>query len=219
MERMCLQPRKLHQQQKNTKDKNLGKLLIRHLDIINNINKNDGDKKELAQKYFQQLTNESATAFVGHLGLMQQAILDNSDPNIIIEEGERALKFEPKSKQILEVLFNSYTLKGDMKTSLTYLNKLKNFNFISNEIYRKIVSNLNYLLALENIDNGNKRLAVNNLKEALRQKPDNIMASIKLSQTITGIGSKSSSIKQLENTFLLTSHPDVLDTLAKKLGR
>jgi len=201
---------------KNTKDKNLGKLLIRHLDIINNINKNDGDKKELAQKYFQQLTNESATAFVGHLGLMQQAILDNSDPNIIIEEGERALKFEPKSKQILEVLFNSYTLKGDIKTSLTYLNKLKNFNFISNEIYRKIVSNLNYLLALENIDNGNKRLAVNNLKEALRQKPDNIMASIKLSQTITGIGSKSSSIKQLENTFLLTSHPDVLDTLAKK---
>ena len=180
---------------KNTKDKNLGKLLIRHLDIINNINKNDGDKKELAQKYFQQLTNESATAFVGHLGLMQQAILDNSDPNIIIEEGERALKFEPKSKQILEVLFNSYTLKGDIKTSLTYLNKLRNFNFISNEIYRKIVSNLNYLLALENIDNGNKRLAVNNLKEALRQKPDNIMASIKLSQTITGIGSKSSSIK------------------------
>ena len=42
------------------------------------------------------------------------------------------------------------------------------------------------------------------------------MASIKLSEIITGIGSKSISIKHLENAFLLTSHPDILDALAKE---
>ena len=57
-----------------------------------------------------------------------------------------------------------------------------------------------------------------NLKEAIKQKPDNILASIKLSEIITGIGSKSTSIKHLEKTFLLTSHPDDLDSLAKEWG-
>ena len=201
---------------KNTKDKSLGKLLSRHLEVTNSINKNDGNNKDIAQKYFQQLTSENITAFVGHLGLMQQAILGNYDNNIIIEEGENALKYEPKSKQILEVLFNAHALRGDIKESLVYLKKLKSFNFITNEIYKNIASNLNYLLALENVNNGNKSLAVNNLKEAIKQKPNNIMASIKLSEIITGIGSKSTSIKHLEKAFLLTSHPDVLDALAKE---
>ncbi|MDC1066938.1 heme biosynthesis HemY N-terminal domain-containing protein [Alphaproteobacteria bacterium] len=201
---------------KNTKDKSLGKLLSRHLEVTNSINKNDGNNKDIAQKYFQQLTSENSTAFVGHLGLMQQAILGNYDNNIIIEEGENALKYEPKSKQILEVLFNAHALRGDIKESLVYLKKLKSFNFITNEIYKNIASNLNYLLALENVNNGNKSLAVNNLKEAIKQKPNNILASIKLSEIITGIGSKSTSIKHLEKTFFLTSHPDVLDALAKE---
>ena len=203
---------------KNTKDKSLGKLLSRHLEVINNINNNDGNNKEIAQKYFQQLTNEKSTAFVGHLGLMQQAILSNADNNIIIEEGENALKYEPKSKQILEVLFNAHALKGNIKESIVYLKKLKSFNFITNEIYKNIASNLNYLLALENDNKENKSLAVNNLKEAIKHKPNNILASIKLSEIITGIGSKSTSIKHLEKAFLLTSHPDVLDALAKEWG-
>jgi len=113
---------------KNTKDKSLGKLLSRHLEVTNSINKNDGNNKDIAQKYFQQLTSENSTAFVGHLGLMQQAILGNDDNNIIIEEGENALKYEPKSKQILEVLFNAHALKGNIKESLVYLKKLKSFN-------------------------------------------------------------------------------------------
>ena len=39
---------------------------------------------------------------------MRQAIFDKKDLNEIINEGLKALKFEPKSKQILEVLLFSY---------------------------------------------------------------------------------------------------------------
>jgi len=61
---------------KNTKDKNLGKLLSTHLDVFKNLNENSSNKKEISKNYFKQLTAESSTAFVGHLALMRQAILD-----------------------------------------------------------------------------------------------------------------------------------------------
>ena len=93
---------------KNTKDKNLGKLLSTHLDVFKNLNENSTNKKEISKNYFKQLTAESSTAFVGHLALMRQAILDKKDINEILEEAEKAIKFEPKSKQILEVLLFSY---------------------------------------------------------------------------------------------------------------
>ena len=111
---------------KNTKDKNLGKLLSTHLDVFKNLNENSTNKKEISKNYFKQLTAESSTAFVGHLALMRQAILDKKDINEILEEAEKAIKFEPKSKQILEVLLFSYAKIGDVTKSLIYLNKLKN---------------------------------------------------------------------------------------------
>ena len=106
---------------KNTKDKNLGKLLSTHLDVFKNLNENSTNKKEISKNYFKQLTAESSTAFVGHLALMRQAILDKKDINEILEEAEKAIKFEPKSKQILEVLLFSYAKIGDVTNSLIYL--------------------------------------------------------------------------------------------------
>ena len=55
-------------------------------------------------------------------------------------------------------------------------------------------------------------------KEALKQKPNHIPASIKLTDVMLGIGSKTKSINYLEKTFLLTSNPDVLGQLSTKWG-
>ena len=165
---------------KNTKDKKLGKLLSTHLDVFKNLNENSTNKKELSKNYFKQLTAEPSTAFVGHLALIRQAISDKKDINEIIEEAEKAIKFEPKSKQILEVLLFSYAKVGDLTNSLVYLNKLKNMKYINHKIYQNIASDLNYMCALDCLEKGNVSLAINHLKEAFKQKPNHILASIKL---------------------------------------
>ena len=74
---------------------------------------------------------------------MRQAILDKKDLNEIINEGLKALKFEPKSKQILEVLLFSYAKLRDISNSLIYLNKLKKLNYIEDNIYKNISADLN----------------------------------------------------------------------------
>ena len=201
---------------KNTKDKKLGKLLSTHLDVFKNLNENSINKKELSKNYFKQLTAEPSTAFVGHLALIRQAISDKKNINEIIEEAEKAIKFEPKSKQILEVLLFSYAKVGDLTNSLIYLNKLKNMKYINLKIYQNIASDLNYMCALDCLEKGNVNLATNHLKEAFKQKPNHILVSIKLASLLKGIGSKTKSINQLEKTFLLTSNHDVLDELSKK---
>ena len=201
---------------KNTKDKNLGKLLSTHLDVFKNLNENSTNKKELSKNYFKQLTAEPSTAFVGHLALIRQAISDKKNINEIIEEAEKAIKFEPKSKQILEVLLFSYAKVGDLTNSLVYLNKLKNMKYINHKTYQNIASDLNYMCALDCLEKGNVNLATNHLKEAFKQKPNHILVSIKLASLLKGIGSKTKSINQLEKTFLLTSNHDVLDELSKK---
>ena len=201
---------------KNTKDKNLGKLLSTHLDVFKNLNENSTNKKEISKNYFKQLTAESSTAFVGHLALMRQAILDKKDINEILEEAEKAIKFEPKSKQILEVLLFSYAKIGDVTKSLIYLNKLKNMKYVNHKTYQNIASDLNYMCALDYLEKGNINSATNHLKEAFKQKPNHILVSIKLAKLLKGIGSKTKSINQLEKTFLLTSNHDVLDELSKK---
>ena len=201
---------------KNTKDKKLGKLLNTHLDVFKNLNENSTNKKELSKNYFKQLTAEPSTAFVGHLALIRQAISDKKDINEIIEEAEKAIKFEPKSKQILEVLLFSYAKVGDLTNSLVYLNKLKNMKYINHKIYQNIASDINYMCALDCLEKGNVNLATNHLKEAFKQKPNHILVSIKLASLLKGIGSKTKSINQLEKTFLLTSNQDVLDELSKK---
>ena len=201
---------------KNTKDKKLGKLLSTHLDVFKNLNENSTNKKELSKNYFKQLTAEPSTAFVGHLALIRQAISDKKNINEIIEEAEKAIKFEPKSKQILEVLLFSYAKVGDLTNSLVYLNKLKNMKYINHKIYQNIASDLNYVCALDCLEKGNVNLATNHLKEAFKQKPNHILVSIKLASLLKGIGSKTKSINQLEKTFLLTSNHDVLDELSKK---
>ncbi len=201
---------------KNTKDKNLGKLLSTHLDVFKNLNENSTNKKELSKNYFKQLTAEPSTAFVGHLALMRQAILDKKDTNEIIEEAEKAIKFEPKSKQILKVLLFSYAKVGDLSNSLVYLNKLKNMKYVSLKTHQNIASDLNYMCALDYLEKGNINSATNHLKEAFKQKPNHILVSIKLANLLKGIGSKTKSINQLEKTFLLTSNHDVLDELSKK---
>ena len=78
---------------KNTKDKKLGLLLKEHLNVINNINLNSKNKKNISQDYFNSLTDDPTTAVVGHLALMRQAIVNKTDLKIIIDEGEKALKF------------------------------------------------------------------------------------------------------------------------------
>ena len=201
---------------KNTKDKKLGKLLSTHLDVFKNLNENSTNKKELSKNYFKQLTAEPSTAFVGHLALIRQAISDKKNINEIIEEAEKAIKFEPKSKQILEVLLFSYAKVGDLTNSLFYLNKLKNMKYINHKTYQNIASDLNYMCALDCLEKGNVNLATNHLKEAFKQKPNHILVSIKLASLLKGIGSKTKSINQLEKTFLLTSNHDVLDELSKK---
>jgi len=201
---------------KNTKDKKLGKLLKTHLDVFKNLNENSTNKKELSKNYFKQLTAEPSTAFVGHLALIRQAISDKKNINEIIEEAEKAIKYEPKSKQILEVLLFSYAKVGDLTNSLVYLNKLKNMKYINHKIYQNIASDLNYMCALDCLEKGNVNLATNHLKEAFKQKPNHILVSIKLASLLKGIGSKTKSINQLEKTFLLTSNHDVLDELSKK---
>ena len=130
---------------KNTKDKKLGKLLDAHLDVVNNVNSPSGNKKELSQNYFKALTDEPSTAFVGHLALMRQALLGKKNIKLIIDEGEKALKFEPKSKQTLEVLLVSYAKIGDISNSLIHLNKMKNLKYINAEKYKNISADLNYL--------------------------------------------------------------------------
>ena len=147
---------------------------------------------------------------------MRQAILDKKDTNKIIEEAGKAIKFEPKSKQILEVLLFSYAKVGDLPNSLVYLNKLKNMKFVNHKTYQNIASDLNYMCALDYLEKGNINSATNHLKEAFKQKPNHILVSIKLANLLKGIGSKTKSINQLEKTFLLTSNHDVLDELSKK---
>ena len=200
----------------NTKDKNLGKLLSTHLNVFKNLNENSTNQKEISKNYFKQLAAEPSTAFVGHLALMRQAVLDQKDINKIIDEAEKAIKFEPKSKQILEVLLFSYAKIGDVSNSLIHLKKLKNMKYVNNKIYQNIASDLNYMCALDCLEKGNVSLATNHLKEAFKQKPNHILVSIKLANLLKGIGSKNKSINQLEKTFLLTSNHDVLYELAKK---
>ena len=113
---------------RNTKDKNLGKLLNTPINVFNKINKDSNENEKLSKNYFKQLTDEPSTAFVGHLALMRQAIFDKKDLNEIINEGLKALKFEPKSKQILEVLLFSYAKLKDISNSLISLNTLKHLN-------------------------------------------------------------------------------------------
>ena len=88
--------------------------------------------------------------------------------------------------------------------------------FINHKIYQNIASDLNYVCALDYLEKGNINSATNHLKEAFKQKPNHVLVSIKLSNLLKGIGSKTKSINQLEKTFLLTSNHDVLDELAKK---
>ena len=201
---------------RNTKDKNLGKLLNTHINVFNKINKNSNENEELSKNYFKQLTDEPSTAFVGHLALMRQAIFNNKDLNEIINEGLKALKFEPKSKQILEVLLFSYAKLRDISNSLVYLNKLKKLNYMKDNLYKNMSADLNYLKALDYLEDEKNYLATNHLKEALKQKPSHIGASVKLSGLLKGIGSKTKSIVQLEKTFLLTANPDILEELSKK---
>ena len=201
---------------KNTKDKKLGKLLKDHLTVVNNLNVGSDNKKDISQNYFKILTDEPTTAFVGHLALMRQAIIDQTDINKIISEGEKALKFEPNSKQILEVLFYSYAKIKDLKNSLKHLKTLKNLKYFDTQTYKFIAADLNYLNALDLIEVNDSKAAMNFLKEAIIQNPGHILVAITLCNMITGIGSKTKAINYLEKAFLITAHPEILLELSKK---
>ena len=95
---------------------------------------------------------------------------------------------------------------------------MKNLKYINAEKYKNISADLNYLSGLNYLDKNNNKIAVKHFKEAIKKKPNHIPASIKLTDIMLGIGSKTKSINYLEKTFLLTSNPDVLDNLSKKWG-
>jgi uncharacterized membrane-anchored protein len=200
----------------NTKDRKLGKLLKEHLDVVNNINFESENKKEISQNYFKSLADDPTTAFVGHLALMRQAILNKADLTDIIYEAEQALKFETESKQILEILLFSYAKIDDVTNSLKHLKTIKNLKYLDDLTFKNIAADLNYLSALKSIEHSNNKTAINFLKEAMKLNPGHILASIKLSNMITGIGSLSKAITFLEKTFLITAHPDLLLELSEK---
>ena len=200
----------------NTKNKKLGKLLKEHLNVVNNINFEAENKKEIPQNYFKSLADDPTTAFVGHLALMRQAILNKADLIDIIYEAEQALKFETESKQILEILLFSYAKINDVTNSLKHLKIIKNLKYLDDFTFKNIAADLNYLSALKSIEESNHKAAKTFLKEAIKLNPGHILASIKLSNMITGIGSLSKAITFLEKTFLITAHPDVLLELSGK---
>ena len=187
-----------------------------HLDVVNNINFESENKKEISQNYFKSLADDPTTAFVGHLALMRQAILNKADLTDIIYEAEQALKFETESKQILEILLFSYAKIDDVTNSLKHLKTIKNLKYLDDLTFKNIAADLNYLSALKSIEHSNNKTAINFLKEAMKLNPGHILASIKLSNMITGIGSLSKAITFLEKTFLITAHPDLLLELSEK---
>jgi len=119
--------------------------LKEHLDVVNNINFESENKKEIPQNYFKSLADDPTTAFVGHLALMRQAILNKADLIDIIYEAEQALKFETESKQILEILLFSYAKINDVTNSLKHLKTIKNLKYLDELTFKNIAADLNYL--------------------------------------------------------------------------
>ncbi len=196
---------------KNTLDKKLGDILLKHAEAIDEM-QNENDNKN-SDKYLLSLTNEKNTSFIGYLGLMKK----EKDLDKIYEYANEAFKIDPSSEQVLKTFFlSSIRLKNFKKALELSENTLLKNSFPESQI-NIILSELNFLEGLNSLSKDIKA-AEKFFTKSLEFNQGNFQACLNLIKIIKGFSVRSKSMNFLKKTFLSCPNYDVLIEMVNRSG-
>ena len=172
-----------------------------------------------AQRYFNALTNDTETAFLGQIGLMRLA-LDAKDSPAALAAGRKAFDLKPKSVMAATHLLQLHADQKNWTAALEVITTVikdqkKKSGTVPDVLWRQRTAllYLDGLAALETEDNTER--ASGQFAATLRNDPAFLPAIFELADLYLTGADKRRATKLLENSFTLVPHAEIADRLLK----
>lgn len=160
-----------------------------------------------ARRFFEAMTDNQETAFLGLRGLLTQAIKDG-DTDEALALARRAHRLRPQSEWVVEALFDLQSRKGLWSDALTTTEQAARTRLIGTTESRTRRARLAVQTALESKAKGHDLAWRKDAQTAVDLDPDLTIANLELARATLKTGKTRKAAALIEKAWSRTPHPD-----------
>jgi HemY protein len=162
-----------------------------------------------ARRFFEAMTENQETAFMGLRGLLTQAIKDG-DRDAALVLARRAYRLRPQSAWVVEALFDLQSRKGLWSDALTTTEQAARTRLIGTADSRSRRAKLSVQLALESKAKGYDMAWRKDAQTAVDLDPDLTIANLELARATLKTGKTRKAASLIEKAWGRQPHPDMV---------
>ncbi len=162
-----------------------------------------------AEQFFQAMTEQSETEFLGVRGLLNQA-LNRNDKLAALALAMRAYRIRPNSDRVANQLFNLQVLNGQwLNAQITNYEQVKS-RLIDKNTGRRRKALLTLQQGLEAAESNNPKSASKYFKDSYNSDPNFIPAILNYTENLIEQKRDEAAIKIIKKTWRTQPHPDLI---------
>lgn len=173
-------------------------------------------KEDVAQLKFQQMLKRPQTEFLGLRGLLADAV-KRGEQEEALELARRAYERSPNTSWVLTTYFDLLTRAGKWAKALDLVGDMAREKLLSGAEATRRRALLKYMLALDALDAGDERLALDHGRKATGLAPAFSPAAVTASQAANRLGKFRLARRILEDCWRLEPHPELARAYADLL--
>lgn len=175
-----------------------------------------------ARHYFNDLTLDQDSAFLGHIGLMRLA-LDAKDPSTALHAASKALALRPKSALAATQLLKLHADNNDWPSAISLLDLvIKNCKKKTGNVSAMLMRQRTAFLYLDGLDKclkaGDNNSAMSRFKGVLQHNPVFLPAILDLADLYVAQSKPHKATRLLEKSFALVPHTNIAERLQRMWG-
>ena len=168
----------------------------------------NGDEKA-AEKFFQAMSEQRETEFLGVRGLLNQAIKRGGADALNL--ARRAYRLRPTSDWVITNLFDLQVRNGQWLDARVTSDEIIRNKLVSAETGRRRKAVFSYQLSQEAEARGERAEALKELKTAHELAPGFAPAARALAETLSATGRERRAVGVIERAWSASPHPDLVE--------
>ena len=166
-----------------------------------------GDMR-LAEKYFEAMSEDRDTSFLGLQGLLSQALREEK-PERALRLAERAHALRPRQGEMLDALFKLQRAKGDWAGARRTVQASVRAKRLTRDVGDRRLALLHLVDAEAKEGAGDRSGALREVLASVRLAPGLAPAAAMAARMLTAEGEKRSASRMLVAAWKISPHPDV----------
>lgn len=190
--------------------------LLDNRDLTNLINAQAAVKAgelTLAERYFEKMSADRDTAFIGAQGLLAQALHENQ-PERALKLAERAHALRPRQGDVLDTLFELQRNRGDWAAARGTVAAMARAKRLPRDVADRRIAVLHLADAEAHLGRGETLTALREAMAAVRMSPGLVPAAAMAARLLTAENEKPTAKSVLLRAWRATPHPDLAAAFA-----